>query len=78
MKKHKYLSNFDCFLWFNILFGLLDYDCTQVIVKNNCEILGKILTYYGCYEWLWMVHCIYIYYYGMQMPQTQMNLCKIW
>jgi hypothetical protein len=52
MKKHKYLSNFDCFLWFNILFGLLDYDCTQVIVKNNCEILGKILTYYGCYEWL--------------------------
>ncbi len=22
---------------------------------------------------LWMVHCIYMYYYGMQMPQIQMN-----
>jgi hypothetical protein len=53
MEKHKYLSNFDCFsLWFDTLFGLLDCDCTQVIVKNNCEILGNILTYYGCYEWL--------------------------
>ncbi len=24
-------------------------------------------------KWLWMVHHIYMYYYGMKMPHMQMN-----